>query len=225
MTSAAVTTEVSAAWAAASALSLAALWARSASWAVERAAAVQALVAQAQSRLDALSVRARRMTEAEQAAKELARVRAAAAAAAVSAIGAVRAQLPPTAYFALYQAAAPTCPGMSWTLLAAVGQVESGHGRNNGPSSAGAVGPMQFMPRTFAGFAVDGDHDGRTDPWSPADAVYTAAKFLCSNGAGTTGGLQRALLRYNNAQWYVDLVLGVQARIEAATVEAGQPAT
>ena len=182
----------------------------------ERAAAVAALVAQAQAQLDHLSARARQMAEAQRAAEELARTVAEAAAAA--GIGSVRAQLPPAAYFALYQAAAPTCPGMSWTLLAAVGQVESGHGRNNGPSSAGAIGPMQFMPRTFAGYAVDGDRDGRTDPWSPADAVFTAAKFLCSNGAGRPGGLQRALLRYNNAQWYVDLVLGVQASIEAAGV-------
>lgn len=182
----------------------------------ERAAAVAALVAQAQAQLDQLSARARQMAEAQRAAEELARTVAEAAAAA--GIGSMRAQLPPAAYFALYQAAAPTCPGMSWTLLAAVGQVESGHGRNNGPSSAGAIGPMQFMPRTFAGYAVDGDRDGRTDPWSPADAVFTAAKFLCSNGAGRPGGLQRALLRYNNAQWYVDLVLGVQASIEAAGV-------
>lgn len=182
----------------------------------ERAAAVAALVAQAQAQLDQLSARARQMAEAQQAAEELAR--AVAEAAAASGIGSVRAQLPPTAYFTLYQAAAPTCPGLSWTLLAAVGQVESGHGRNNGPSSAGAIGPMQFMPRTFAGYAVDGDRDGRADPWSPADAVFTAAKFLCSNGAGTLGGVQRALLRYNNAQWYVDLVLGVQAQIEAAGV-------
>ena len=182
----------------------------------ERAAAVAALVALAQAQLDQLSARARQMAEAQRAAEELARTVAEAAAAA--GIGSVRAQLPPAAYFALYQAAAPTCPGMSWTLLAAVGQVESGHGRNNGPSSAGAIGPMQFMPRTFAGYAVDGDRDGRTDPWSPADAVFTAAKFLCSNGAGRPGGLQRALLRYNNAQWYVDLVLGVQASIEAAGV-------
>ena len=182
----------------------------------ERAAAVAALVAQAQAQLDQLSARARQMAEAQRAAEELARTVAEAAAAA--GIGSMRALLPPAAYFALYQAAAPTCPGMSWTLLAAVGQVESGHGRNNGPSSAGAIGPMQFMPRTFAGYAVDGDRDGRTDPWSPADAVFTAAKFLCSNGAGRPGGLQRALLRYNNAQWYVDLVLGVQASIEAAGV-------
>lgn len=192
-----------------------------ASLVAERAAAVDVLAGQAQLRLDRLSARAQAMTEATQAAAALARSRAEAAASAASAIGAVRAQTPPAAFFALYRAAAPTCPGMPWTLLAAVGQVESGHGRNNGPSSAGAVGPMQFMPRTFAAYAVDGDRDGRADPQSPADAVFTAAKFLCANGAGTPAGVQRALLRYNNAQWYVDLVLGVQAQLAGSTALPG----
>ncbi len=182
----------------------------------ERAAAVTLLLAQGQRRLGALSARARARTEAEAAARALAEARAAAARSAAAATAAAAARLatgaaaPPAAYGALYRAAALTCPGMSWTLLAAVGQVESGHGRNNGPSSAGAVGPMQFMPATFAAFAVDGDRDGRTDPWSPADAVYTAARYLCTGGAGRPDGVQAALLRYNHAQWYVDLVLGVQ---------------
>lgn len=180
----------------------------------QRAAAVDVLAIEAEQRLGRLSARARRLSEAEAAARALARARAKAAAAAAAAIAAVRVQAPPSTFFDLYQAAAPTCPGLPWTLLAAVGQVESGHGRNNGPSSAGAVGPMQFMPRTFAAYAVDGDHDGRTDPWSSADAVFTAARFLCSNGAGTPGGVTRALLRYNNAQWYVDLVRGVQVQLE-----------
>ena len=185
----------------------------------QRAAAVDVLFAQAQAQLDRLSARARRMTEAEQAAKALARVQAEAAAAGAAAIGSVRAQAPPAAYLALYHAAAATCPGLSWTLLAAVGQVESGHGRNNGPSSAGAIGPMQFMPGTFALYGVDGDRNGRLDPWSPADAIYTAARYLCSNGAGTPTGVQRALLAYNNAQWYVDLVLSVQAQFASPAVE------
>ena len=194
-----------------------------ASLVAERAAAVDVLAAAAQRRLDRLSTRARRMTDAEQAAAALSRARAQAAAAAAAAIGSVRAQPPPAAFFALYRAAAATCPGMPWTLLAAVGQVESGHGRNNGPSSAGAVGPMQFMPRTFASFAVDGDRDGRADPWAPSDAVYTAARFLCTNGGGAPAGQRRALLRYNNAQWYVDLVLGVQAQLEHGGVEGRVP--
>jgi|GEM_PF-4958778 len=66
---------------------------------------------------------------------------------------------------------------------------------------------VQVAGKEVALYGVDGDHNGRLDPWSPADAIYTAARYLCSNGAGTPAGVQQALLRYNNAQWYVDLVL------------------
>ncbi len=75
---------------------------------------------------------------------------------------------------------------------------------------------MQFRPQTFLTFAVDGNHDGRLDPWSPADAIFTAAHFLCSYGAGSPSGVNGALLHYNNAQWYVDLVLAAQGSIAAA---------
>jgi soluble lytic murein transglycosylase-like protein len=117
--------------------------------------------------------------------------------------------LPPSAqYLALYKSAAPTCPGLSWTVLAAIGQVESGHGRNMGTSSAGAQGPMQFEPTTFAAYAVDGDHDGVTNIMDPADAIYTAAHYLCANGAGRgPSALSNAILHYNHAGWYVAMVL------------------
>jgi hypothetical protein len=182
----------------------------------QQVARVQALVDAAQATLDGLSARARDLAAAEEAAKALARARAEAAAAQAAALGSVRAQVPPAVYFDLYHAAARTCPGMDWTLLAAVGQVESGHGRNSAVSSAGAVGPMQFMPATFAAYAVDGDHDGVRDPWSPADAVFTAARYLCAGGAGSPSGVPSALFRYNRAQWYVDLVLAVQSRLQQA---------
>lgn len=178
-----------------------------------RAAELNALLDAAQSELDRLSARARQMHDARVAAQALAAARVTAGGAAGAA--AVQAQVPPAVYFALYRAAAGTCPGMPWTLLAAVGQVESGHGRNNGPSSAGAVGPMQFMPRTFAMYAVDGDHDGVASPWSPADAVFTAARYLCVNGAGSPSTVRQALFAYNRATWYVDLVLAVQAQLVA----------
>ena len=119
----------------------------------------------------------------------------------------------PRTWRALYMQAATSCPGLSWTVLAAIGQVESGHGRNNGPSSAGAVGPMQFLPSTFARIAVDGDHDGKTDPWDAYDAVPTAARLLCQDGAGQGGeALSRAVFAYNHAQWYVDEVLALARR-------------
>ncbi|NAZ86731.1 lytic transglycosylase domain-containing protein, partial [Kineococcus indalonis] len=156
---------------------------------------------------------------AEEAERALAAARAAAAAAAAEAARAtstVRAASAPTGYADLYARAAATCPGMRAALLQAVGQVESGHGRNVGPSSAGAVGPMQFMPATFAAHAVDGDGDGDTDAWDPADAVFTAARYLCANGAGQgRSGEAGALFRYNHADWYVAMVQRVADEVAA----------
>jgi hypothetical protein len=118
----------------------------------------------------------------------------------------------PGSYLELYQRAATVCPGLSWTVLAAIGQVESGHGRNNGPSSAGALGPMQFMPATWKSYGVDGDGDGERDIWSPYDAVPSAAKYLCVNGAGRGGDkLRKAVWFYNHSWSYVDKVLGLAA--------------
>jgi hypothetical protein len=185
-----------------------------------RAEEIDRLLARAQARLDALSTRARQLTRAVAAAKALARARAGAATARTAAAAGARPQVPPAQYFALYRSASRTCPGMAWTLLAAVGQVESGHGRNVGPSSAGAVGPMQFLPPTFASYAVDGDRDGRLDPYSPADSIFTAARYLCAGGAGSPSGVRAALFTYNHAQWYVDLVLGVQAQLAQPTRSA-----
>ena len=111
----------------------------------------------------------------------------------------------------LYHAAATTCPGLSWTVLAAIGQVETGHGRNKNTSSAGAQGPMQFMPATWAAYGVDGNSDGVTDILNPADAIYGAARYLCANGAGR-GNLAGAIFRYNHAGWYVQLVLTLSQR-------------
>lgn len=116
----------------------------------------------------------------------------------------------PTSYLELYQRSAELCPGLSWTVLAAIGQVESNHGRNNGPSSAGALGPMQFMPATWKAYGVDGDGDGEADIWSPFDAVPSAAKYLCANGAGRGGEkLRKALWFYNHSWSYVDRVLAL----------------
>jgi hypothetical protein len=164
-----------------------------------------------------LDARARAERAAREAAAELARAQAAAAGGGPAAGTPMAALAIPTAFESAYRRAATTCPGMAWTLLAAVGQVESGHGRNNGPSSAGAIGPMQFMPATFAAYGVDGDGDGVADAWDAEDAVFSAARYLCASGAGTgPDGVHRALFAYNHAQWYVDLVLSAQRAIAAA---------
>ena len=118
-------------------------------------------------------------------------------------------------YRDLYVDGARYCPGLSWTVLAAIGQVESGHGKDLGPSSAGALGPMQFLPSTWAAYGVDGDRDGTADIMSPYDAIPAAAGYLCRFGA-TRGpdGLYDAVFAYNHADWYVRKVLGVAKAYE-----------
>jgi Transglycosylase SLT domain len=119
---------------------------------------------------------------------------------------------PPANYLALYQASAANyCPGLSWTVLAAIGQIESGHGTNNGPSSAGALGPMQFLPSTWAVWGINGfGQPGAPDIMNPLDAVPSAARMLCADGAAAGGAsLARAIYAYNHAAWYVSEVLAL----------------
>ncbi|GLW67249.1 hypothetical protein Arub01_54920 [Actinomadura rubrobrunea] len=116
----------------------------------------------------------------------------------------------PGSYLDLYKEAARSCPGLSWTVLAAIGQVESDHGRNAGRSSAGALGPMQFLPSTWRSYGVDGDGDGKADIMNPYDAVPAAARYLCAHGAGKGGRhLYQAIWAYNHADWYVQKVLNL----------------
>jgi hypothetical protein len=114
----------------------------------------------------------------------------------------------PAPYLSLYRAASATCAGLPWTVLAGIGAVETGHGANVHRSVKGAVGPMQFLPSTFAEYGVDGDGDGVADIHNPADAVYSAARYLCLWGAGRGGqALYDAIWAYNHADWYVRLVV------------------
>jgi hypothetical protein len=117
----------------------------------------------------------------------------------------------PANYLMLYKAsAAKYCPTMSWTVLAAIGQIESGHGANDGPSSAGARGPMQFMPGTWAVWGIVGfGQSGPPDIMNPLDAVPSAARMLCADGAGNPATLRGAIFAYNHANWYVDEVLAL----------------
>jgi membrane-bound lytic murein transglycosylase B len=100
-------------------------------------------------------------------------------------------------YKAMYLAAAKNCPGLPAEVLMAIGQIESGHGANDGPSYAGAIGPMQFMPATWVAYGVDGNHDGFADPFDPADAIPSAANLLCADGASNPKSLMDAVELYN----------------------------
>jgi hypothetical protein len=118
----------------------------------------------------------------------------------------------PTTYLQLYQeSAARYCPGLSWTVLAAIGEVESGDGANVGPSSAGALGPMQFISSTWQVWGIDGFGDtGTPNIMNPFDAVPSAAEMLCSDGAAKGGSsLYSAIFAYNHADWYVNEVLAI----------------
>ena len=82
-----------------------------------------------------------------------------------------RSAIPP-AMLALYEQAAATCPGLPWTVLAAIGTVESGNGHldlpgvHSGSNGAGAEGPMQFEPTTFAAYESRSRPGGATPPSS-----------------------------------------------------------
>jgi cell wall-associated NlpC family hydrolase len=130
----------------------------------------------------------------------------------------------PPSYLALYMSAAQTCPGLPWGVLAGIGTVESDNGQSDAPgvhsgaNYAGAEGPMQFEPATFARYAVDADHGVRLSPYDPTDAVYTAAAMLCADGAasGTSAGIRRAVFAYNHSAVYVGEVLAWAARYTVA---------
>lgn len=129
------------------------------------------------------------------------------------------ADIPPY-LLALYQRAALECPGLSWTVLAAIGKVETNHSRDPTMiSDAGAVGPMQFLPSTFAAYAHPVPPGGKTPPtpWDPVDAVHAAARLLCANGARGGKDLHRAVFTYNHSEQYVAEVLRIAAQYATAT--------
>jgi cell wall-associated NlpC family hydrolase len=120
------------------------------------------------------------------------------------------ASIPPD-YLADFKAAG-TQYGIPWTILAAIGEVESGDGQDDGPSSAGALGPMQFEPSTWAIYGDGGNI------MNPADAIPAAARLLAASGAPAS--LEQAIFAYNHSQSYVQLVLAWAARYAAAGAQA-----
>ena len=119
---------------------------------------------------------------------------------------ATQAPLPYSQLLALWQQAGADY-GVPWQVLAAINKIESNFGRNEGPSSAGAIGWMQFMPSTWMRWGVDASGDGVADPWNATDAIFSAARYLAAAGASTD--LSRAIFAYNHADWYVNEVISL----------------
>jgi hypothetical protein len=121
----------------------------------------------------------------------------------------------PGDYVAWMEAAVTAeCPGLPWTVLAGIARVESDFGEStlpgvsSGSNSAGAEGPMQFEPATFAAYGTVAP--GGADPASPydsSDAIYSAARLLCADGGGNPAYLETAIFDYNHSDAYVSLVL------------------
>jgi cell wall-associated NlpC family hydrolase len=141
----------------------------------------------------------------------------------------------PAAYLADYQKAGARY-GITWTVLAGIGEVESDQGRSGAPgvhagaNPAGAAGPMQFGIGGLAGntwggapvhpasehtggYGLDGDHDGIVNVYDPGDAIPSAAAFLKAHGA--PANIQEALFAYNHSSSYVTDVLDQAAHYAA----------
>jgi hypothetical protein len=131
----------------------------------------------------------------------------------------------PAGYLRRYQAAADRCPGLAWTVLAAIGKVESDHGRSTAPgvrsgwNHAGAAGPMQFgvgvgrAGNAWARFGRDDDHDGHRSVYDPGDAIPAAARYLCAHRAPRR--LDQAIYAYNHSRAYVTQVKAIARRYAA----------
>ncbi|MBE2318368.1 lytic transglycosylase domain-containing protein [Solirubrobacter sp. CPCC 204708] len=124
----------------------------------------------------------------------------------------------PSDYLELYRQAGAAYR-VPWTVLAAIGAIESDHGRSSAPGVRSGVnafgccaGPMQFNltngpPSTWQTYRVDGDHDGGFSPYDPADAIHSAGRYLRMLLDGARGDLARAVYGYNHSHAYVTDVL------------------
>ncbi|WP_319429008.1 lytic transglycosylase domain-containing protein [Mycobacterium sp. RTGN5] len=110
-----------------------------------------------------------------------------------------------------YYRAAEAASGVGWNYLAAINLIETRFGSISGLSTAGADGPMQFLPSTFAGYGDGGDIR------SPRDSIMAAGRYLAANGFSTDP--DHAIYRYNHADQYVAAVK------DYAAVLANDPAS
>jgi membrane-bound lytic murein transglycosylase B len=109
-----------------------------------------------------------------------------------------------------------TLPGNEVILQSSVG---------NRPTYARAMGPMQFLPGTWARYAVDGKGDGTADPQNLFDSALAAARYLCTGGLNLRDPSQvmSAILRYNNSMAYAQNVLGWAAAYATGVVPVDLP--
>jgi len=152
----------------------------------------------------------------------------------------------------------PGC-GLDWATIAAIGAIESDHGRHgdselaedgsalppiigraldgNGVATIEdtdnglldgdttwdrAVGPMQFIPSTWARWASDATGDGVADPHQIDDAAQTTARYLCASGPMTSAeGWRAAVFSYNHDNDYVDKVARVANEFAASAASVG----
>jgi len=89
--------------------------------------------------------------------------------------------------------------GIDWPILAGINLIETGMGRIDGLSSAGAQGPMQFLPTTWPEVSNGGDVR------DPEDAIHGAARYLVRRGG--LDDIRDGLWGYNNSDHYVNAVL------------------
>ena len=97
-----------------------------------------------------------------------------------------------------YYREAEAASGVSWNYLAAINLIETRFGSIAGLSTAGAQGPMQFMPETWAAYGKGGDVN------SPRDSIMGAGRFLAASGFASDRN--RAVYAYNHANQYVNAV-------------------
>ena len=136
----------------------------------------------------------------------------------------------PANYLALYRDAGREY-GIPWQMLAAIGSIETDHGRLRAPGVRSGVnsfgccaGPMQFNtrdgpPSTWDRYGIDGNHDGTKDIYDPADAIPSAANYLRELLRRADGNLSQAILGYNHSQAYVNDVLARARRYAGQTID------
>jgi len=106
-------------------------------------------------------------------------------------------QPPPVEELMSYYKEAEATFGVPWYFLASINLIETRMGRIRGDSSAGAQGPMQFIPSTWAAY-------GQGDVNSYRDSILAAGRYL--KAAGAPGDMPRAIFAYNHSSLYVNAV-------------------